>query len=193
MHDPFMQGYCAQQHSAGAQYHPVLTGLRDSLQSLKKPRSSKDLFLKRATVLMVMNSSTANISASAKALGTHRRNFYAARLKLQLEKQETLPLQLCERQARTKDAITDEIKELVLDFWTSNTRVSPNKKDVCRKHVGRKVHMIHPVHLLEQPQVGVFVTFILLIVYVGGTNAICPAKWHSSMYKILGHVMAACH
>ena len=56
----------------------------------------------------------------------------------------------------TKDAINDEVKELVVYFWTSNTRVSPNKKDVCQEHVGRKVHTIHPVHLLEQSQVGVF-------------------------------------
>ena len=103
--------------------------------------------------MMVMNSSTTNIAAASKALGTHRRNFYAAKQKLQ---QETLPLHLCERKVRTKDAISDEVKELVVAFWMSNTRVSPNKKDVCRKRVGRKVHTIHPVHLLEQPQVGVF-------------------------------------
>ena len=73
-------------------------------------------------------------------------------------------MQLCDRQVRTKDAISDEVKELVVAFWTSNTRVSPNKKDVCQKHVGRKLHTIHPVHLLEQPQVGVFATFIFLLV-----------------------------
>ena len=133
---------------------------------MKKPRSSKDLFVKRATIFMVMNSSTTNISAAAKALGTHRRNFYAAKLKLQ---QKTLPLQLCERQARTKDAISDEVKELVVAFWMSNTRVSPNKKDVCQKHVGRKVHTIHPVHLLEQPQVGVSCN-IYFVACVSGRN-----------------------
>ena len=128
LHDPLMQRFSPQPHLAGVQDHPVLAGLRNSLQSLKKPRTSKEMFLKRATVLMVMNSSTTNIAAAAKALGTRRRNFYAAKSKLQ---QETLPLQLCDRQVRTKDAISDEVKELVVAFWTSNTWVSPNKKDVC--------------------------------------------------------------
>ena len=63
-------------------FHQVLKtvlGLRESLQSLKTPRSSMDLFVKRPTILMVMNSSTTNIAAIAKALGTHRKNFYAAK------------------------------------------------------------------------------------------------------------------
>ena len=29
-------------------------------------------------------------------------------------------------------------RDLVYAFWTSKTRVSPNKKDICRKRIGRK-------------------------------------------------------
>ncbi|KAI5074791.1 hypothetical protein GOP47_0010752 [Adiantum capillus-veneris] len=41
----------------------------------------------------------------------------------------------------------------------SSTRVSPNKKDVCRKRIGRNSYVKHPVHLLEQSQVELFLNF----------------------------------
>ena len=107
----------------------VMLGFRNTLATIKKPKSNKELFLKRGTIIMPMRAPVLNISLASKLLGTHRRNFYAAREKL---KKESLPLHLCKRQECTKDAISDEVKELVVSFWTENTRVSPNKKDVCQ-------------------------------------------------------------
>ena len=135
----------------------VMLGFRNTLATIKKPRSKKELFLKRATIMMAMRAPVPNIYSASKLLGTHRRNFYAAREKL---KMESLPLHLCEQQVRTKDAISHEVKELVVSFWTENTRVSPNKKDVCRRRIKRKMWQKHPVHLLEQSQV-IFFNFLM--------------------------------
>ena len=151
-----LQIKCSRPEVFSDEQNILVSGLHNTFKAMKKPKTSKELFLKRASILMVMNSTShvrkPNIAAASRLLGVHRRNFYAA--KSQLQQNDTLlPLHLCERQPRTKSVITEEVKEIVVSFWTNNTRVSPNKKDVCRKRIGRKLYTRHPVHLLEQPQV----------------------------------------
>ena len=104
--------------------------------------------------MMLMNSTSRkpNIAAASRLLGAHQRNFYAARSRMK-QHDSQLPLHLCERQRQHRSSITEEVKDLVIAYWTNNTCVSPNKKDVCQKRVGRKLYEKHPVHLLEQPQV----------------------------------------
>ena len=63
-----------------------------------------------------------------------------------------VPMAASHKQHRSSP-ITDEIKELFYTFWKEKTRVSPNKKDVGQKRVGRKSYMKHPVHLLDKSQV----------------------------------------
>ncbi len=60
---------------------------------------------------------------------------------------------LGQRQLPKGNIISNELRDLVYAFWTSETRVSPNKKDICRKRVGRKSVVKHPVHLLDDSQV----------------------------------------
>ena len=89
----------------------------------------------------------------AKFAGFHRRNFATANAHLKQSEDGAFPLQLCLRQRPKSTIITMEIKEFVFGFWKTETRVSPNKKDVCRKHLGRKSYTKHPVHLLDESQV----------------------------------------
>lgn len=86
--------------------------------------------------MMVVNfaSQKPNIAIASRLLGVHQRNFYAAKSRLKQE-QSQLPLHLCERLPCTQNAITEEVKDKVIPFWASNTRVSPNYKDVCQRHI----------------------------------------------------------
>lgn len=43
--------------------------------------------------------------------------------------------------------IMDKKKELVYIFWKDETRVLPNKKDVCQKRLGRESYIKHPAML----------------------------------------------
>ena len=47
--------------------------------------------------------------------------------------------------------ITSEIKNIIAIFWTIESRVSPNKKDLYRKRVGRSQYEEHPIHLFDVP------------------------------------------
>lgn len=62
--------------------------------------------------------------------------------------------------------LTHDEKELIFSFWMSNTCVSPNKKDVCRKCIGIKSYVKHPVHLLEQSQVITCFTISIFVFFV---------------------------
>ena len=61
-------------------------------------------------------------------------------------------LATCHKQ-NSQSPIIDELKELVSTFWREENHISPNKKDVCRKRVGRKSYIKHQVHLLDESQV----------------------------------------
>ena len=96
-----------------------------------------------------------NFTKAAEVLGIHRRNLVAANSRLKLADDGVLPLQTCQRQPHQSSILIDEVKDLIFAFWMSETHVSPNKKDVCNKRLGRKSVMQHPIHLLDEPQVNI--------------------------------------
>ena len=54
---------------------------------------------------------------------------------------------------RRCNALYHEIIVKVDSFWTKNTRVSPNKKDVHRQRISRGRYQIHLRHFLEMTEV----------------------------------------
>ena len=52
-----------------------------------------------------------------------------------------------------KDALSEEIKERLYNFWTcSASHPTGGKKDKCRKRVGKKAWTEHAKHVLEKTQ-----------------------------------------
>ena len=48
-----------------------------------------------------------------------------------------------------REGLSDYIKEHVEEWWNSETKVSPNKKDIVRHNLGRKLWAEpHPTHYL---------------------------------------------
>ena len=84
----------------------------------------------------------------------HPRNLYVAMRRVDSDARASsiLPLDLCKRQS-THGKLAQEIKDIVITFWIEQTRVSPNKKDVCKRQIGRKHYEEHAVHLLDESQV----------------------------------------
>ena len=77
-----------------------------------------------------------------------------ANARLRLEDENTsFPVEACQQKIHCTTCITEDIKDLVFGFWTTETQVSPNKKDICQKRIERKAVLKHPVHLLDQNQV----------------------------------------
>ncbi|MCO5587802.1 hypothetical protein L7F22_041754 [Adiantum nelumboides] len=127
---------------------------------VKVLHSATELLVKRATVMACihsrdeLNARPVTDRALARSLGIHRRNIILANARLHLEDDNTsFPVEACQRKIHRTACITEDIKDLVLGFWTTETQVSPNKKDICQKHIGRKAVLKHPVRLLDQNQV----------------------------------------
>ena len=72
------------------------------------------------------------------------------------DEDEVLPLSACQRQLPLHTSITSETRDFVTAFWKSETRVSPNKKDICKHRIEAKCVIKHPIHLLDDSQVMFF-------------------------------------
>jgi hypothetical protein len=60
------------------------------------------------------------------------------------------------------DSLSDVIKKVIIDWWTYETRVNPNKKDVTHKKIAASVFDEHPTHHLMETQVHNYVILNLI-------------------------------
>lgn len=56
------------------------------------------------------------------------------------------------RLPRVDRKLTDNVKEDIQQSWYSNSRVSPNVKDVLKLRISNRDHTPHPKHFLESSQ-----------------------------------------
>ena len=109
--------------------------------------------MKNVALQMLLNSKeNMPIAKVSRVLKVSRRTLFKARSRQEKPGVDVglFSLAACHKQNHCSP-ITDELKEMVYTFWREETFVSPNKKDVCRKRVGRKSYIKHPVHLLDEP------------------------------------------
>ena len=52
--------------------------------------------------------------------------------------------------------LTNNVKQVIQQFWYDNSRVSPNAKDVLKLRIGNRDHTPHPKHFLESSQTMLF-------------------------------------
>jgi hypothetical protein len=63
------------------------------------------------------------------------------------------------------DAIIENVKQIVLKWWTEKTRVSPNAKDVVRHLITANNWERHVNHFLQESQVILFPTQVLFCTF----------------------------
>ena len=86
-------------------------------------------------------------------------------IKSGIEKRERIlkgeePSWLATKRKTRWDAVTEETKEIVYDYWKLiASRPTGNKKDLIRKRVGVKTWVEHPKHVLEKTQTEAYVEF----------------------------------
>ena len=130
----------------------LVNNLRNSFVNMSK--SEDDLVLKRSSLMMLLNSDVddLNISVLSKVIGVSRKTVYNTLNRLISSGERSSLLKLTTR-CKPVTPITSEIKDIITIFWTNESRVSPNKKYLCRKRFGRNQYEKHPIHLLDVPQV----------------------------------------
>jgi len=86
-------------------------------------------------------------------------------IKSGIEKREMIlkgeePSWLVTKRKTRRDAVTEETKEVVYDYWKMVASTpTGNKKDLIRKQVGVKTWVEHPKHMLEKTQTEAYVEF----------------------------------
>jgi hypothetical protein len=108
---------------------------------------------KRAIIEAVVSEIDANISRFHTILGIRRGNFVAAVERLRsIGTDASLRFSIPRKKDRA-GSIPSEVQSIVILWWTQETRVSPNRKDIRRKRLGRRSYDEHPTHLLLETQV----------------------------------------
>lgn len=95
----------------------------------------------------------ADFSRFHQILGTSKKNVVGA-----VERLQAVPGNLDGRlivpaRRKCEGGISDNVKIAVDAWWTEETHVSPNRKDIKRKRLGRNLYDTHPTHLLMETQV----------------------------------------
>jgi hypothetical protein len=60
--------------------------------------------------------------------------------------------------SKRKDALSLEMRDVVVQLWNENNQVSPNKRDVIRKRIGVEKWEAHATHFLTESQVILFIS-----------------------------------
>ncbi|MCO5550032.1 hypothetical protein L7F22_003509 [Adiantum nelumboides] len=129
-----------------------------SLRMVKGVESVDKLTAKRVALHMVANNvgiQHYNDRRVDKALGIQPRNLKKHRADIQAKTFKWVG-EGCKRRA---NCLSGEVLHSIIQFWTSNTRVSPNKKDVCRQRISQTNYRFHPSHYLELTEAKIFMNF----------------------------------
>lgn len=88
------------------------------------------------------------------------------------------------KRAKRADALSTALVELVTTWWTLETTVSPNRKDVTYKRVGVRVKIEHPKHYLQVSEVIHFKLSFLIQALRSLVMVMNPFFQYVSLYNI---------
>lgn len=134
--------------------HTTVANISHGWQYIKGCHSKDQQRARNVIIPMLLSSSGISARQTSLLTGIHRRNLKSGlvrRLALETKSDKSL-WAVCGRQRRV-DSLPSHVTKLVEDFWTANTRISPNRKDVARKRIGVKEWIYHPTHHLTESQV----------------------------------------
>jgi hypothetical protein len=101
-----------------------------------------------------------------KTLGVHHRNVSAIISRRKLINDNGFALwSLFVRKKRT-NGLLELLKKTIIDWWTSETRVSPNKSDVTQRRLEAMVYNERPTHFLMEIEVLNLLFFQVLLLYL---------------------------
>jgi hypothetical protein len=129
----------------------VREGMRDHLVGSKP---SKIVMAKDILCTFASGSQCGSGRGLAGLLGVDRRNIYHARSRRMVLDAGHDAFWLQRRRKIRSDSLSASVRDAVLAWWTEETTVSPNRKDVASFHEGLRCWLSHPTHYLQCSQVG---------------------------------------
>jgi hypothetical protein len=134
--------------------HSFVENFKHELQLVKVANSNELLARKSALLDVAVSLGNGGVRGLSRILDTTTEsiNLALTRRVYASDVQDTVPRLRLQRQKR--GGLSDYTKQCVYVWWNSQTKVSPNKKDIVRHRVGRNEWVEpHPTHYLCETQV----------------------------------------
>jgi hypothetical protein len=133
----------------------IIENTRIGVNVVSHAKAKDHRVAKHAMFSMAMSRHGGNVSAMAKVLGVHCNNVLDA-----LQRHHVLDDGGCSgvvwapliRKIKSYK-LGEDVANVVTQWWASQTTISPNRKDVVRRHITHKVYESHPTHYLMEIRV----------------------------------------
>ena len=123
-------------------------------QQVKGCHSTDDQRTRNVIIPMVLGSNIVSARQTSLVIGIHRRNVKSGLVRrINLEARTDLAIWAVSGRSRRVNTLASHVIKVVLEYWTCNTRINPNRKDVVRKRIGTRQWTDHSTHHLQESQV----------------------------------------
>lgn len=141
----------------------VIENLTSELDAVKGVQSKEKLVVRGALLSAAVSSEVSNVRAIARVLRTSTSNVKNAHTRRRSLEESGTSVWAAPQRRQRSDVLSEETVEAVRAWWTSETRVSPNKKEVVRKRVPSSTTVEeHATHYLLESQVKALLTSLRL-------------------------------
>lgn len=130
----------------------ILQNIRLDLQAMKVPHCNGMLARKRSILEAIVSDMDIDSTRFPRILGTRRQNLVSAMQRVEDAGTETSSRFKVPARKKRDGGIPEDVREVVICFWTEETRVCPNRKQVRKKRLGRLLYDTHAGHLLLESQ-----------------------------------------
>ena len=132
----------------------LLENLTNELDAVKGVQSKDKLVVRGALLSAVVCTEVSNVKAIAKLLKTSTMNVKNARYRGHALEESDSSVWTAPRRRQRFDVLSEVTVNVVRIWWTTETRVFPNKKDVVRKRVpSSRIVEEHATYYLLESQV----------------------------------------
>lgn len=146
---PFLKNLEAVKHN-----HAIISNMKMGISAhLSGVRETHLVMAKDILCTLAASDSIQSTRAVAEVLGVDRRNIKRGLNRRQRLDSENLAFWKGAARSIRSDAITEHVRETVVVWWTSQTQVSSNQKDIRRRLRGVKDYESHQTHYLQVSQV----------------------------------------
>jgi hypothetical protein len=125
----------------------------------------KDALLETTINTNVTGVPNFGVRSLSRLLGTKRINIYHALVKGQSFQALGASQFTLSHKKKRLDRVSMEDKASIVTWWLTETRVSPNKKDLTCKRVGPKLYKEHVTHFLLEIQVSDYLTSLACVFF----------------------------
>lgn len=154
---PYLQDLGKLKHS-----HEIVDNLKRGLTDHLTGQRSQPLVMAK-DIVCALATSQYNVTSCrevARVLGVDRRNIKKGIVRREILDHFGDAFWRTFKRAKRADALSARIVELVTTWWTLETTVSPNRKDVTFKRIGVNEKIEHPKHYLQVSEVSNFKPFL---------------------------------